>query len=322
MNVFKQSQNECEVSILILPESSMMCVASVLEPFRAANKVAGKKLYNWQLYSLTGKPVMLTCDLPLGVEQKFSEHLRGDLLIIVGGFNQQKHVPSSALNSIRKAASGFSAVAGVEAGSWVVARAGLLNGQEATTHWEDFEAFTHAFPEVGVKFDRFVIAGNRMTCGGASPAFDMFLELIRQRDGPAIAMEVASVFIYDETHSPFDEQPLVSLGRLAQKDRRLEPAVRLMEKWIEQPMPVAAIAKRIGVSSNTLETIFKRHVGMPPGRFYLNLRLKAANRLVLDTDLSFREVAVRSGFSSLSAFSRAYSQGFGRSARDARLGRE
>lgn len=315
MKIFSPTDKICTVSILVLPESSMMCVASVLEPLRAANRVSGNKLYDWQLTSLSGDPVTMTCEVPLAVDAKFNEHLRGDLLIIIGGFNQLKHAPTTELAKIRKAASGFTSVAGVEAGSWVVARTGLLNGFQATTHWEDFEAFADQFPEIEVKRDRFVVDGKCMTCGGASPAFDMLLELIRKRNGAAIAMEVASVFIYDEAHSRFDAQPLVSLGKIAQQDVRLEQAVRLMEQTIEQPLPVAAIAKRVGVSSNTLESVFKKHVGMTPGRFYLNLRLKAANRMVQDSNLSLREIAVRSGFNSLSAFSRAYGQSFGKSAR-------
>lgn len=318
MKLFSPTHKICTVSILVLSESSMMCVASVLEPLRAANRVSGKQLYDWQLTSLSGDPVTMTCEVPLAVDAKFNEHLRGDLLIIIGGFNQLKHAPTAELAKIRKAASGFSSVAGVEAGSWVVARTGLLNGFQATTHWEDFEAFADQFPEIEVKRDRFVVDGKCMTCGGASPAFDMLLDLIRKRNGAAIAMEVASVFIYDEAHSSFDAQPLVSLGKIAQQDVRLEQAVRLMEQTIEQPLPVAAIAKRVGVSSNTLESVFKKHVGMTPGRFYLNLRLKAANRMVQDSNLSLREIAVRSGFNSLSAFSRAYGQCFGKSAREVR----
>ena len=306
------------ICILVLPQSSLMCVASVLEPLRAANRVTGKSLYSWELASLSGEPVELTCGVPLSIEEKFSANMQGDMLVVVGGFNQQRHVSSAALAIVRKAASSFNTIAGVEAGTWVLARAGLLDGYTATTHWEDFEAFTDAFPEVDVRLDRYVLNHNRLTCGGASPAFDMFLDFIGRQNGQAIAMEAASVFIYDEAHSQFEKQPLVSLGRIARKERRLEQAVRLMEKWIEQPLPVAAIARRISISPSTLEAMFKRHVGMTPGRFYLNLRLKAANRMVLNSDLSMREIAVRSGFSSLSAFSRAYVKGFGKTARAAR----
>ena len=320
MSIFSPSDQVLSVTILVLEESAMMCVASVLEPLRAANRVKGEQLYDWSLASLTGEAVMLTCGVPFPVDGRFDPNFRGDLLIVVGGFNQQRHVKSGDLATIRSAASGFKALAAVEAGSWVLARAGLLDGFEATTHWEDFEAFSANFPDVLLKHDRYVVDENRMTCGGASPAFDMLMDLVRRRNGGAMAMEVASVFVYDEAHSQSDAQPLVSLGRAGLKDSRLQAAVRLMEKWIEQPLPVAAIARRVGVSSNTLEAIFKRHVDMTPGRFYLNLRLKSANRMVLDTDLSLREIAVRSGFSSLSAFSRAFRNSFGKSARDVRLG--
>ena len=298
------------VSILVLPESSMMCVASVVEPLRAANRVIGRDFYQWRFMSTGGQPVNTTCGLPCAVDAKFDQRISGDLLVVIGGFNQSTHVDPITLSTIRSAASAFHRVAGIEAGSWVLARAGLLNGCAATTHWEDFESFMTAFPEIDVKMDRYVIHNNRMTCGGASPAFDMFLDLVREQNGNAVAMEVASVFIYEEAHASFEAQPLVSLGKVAQREPRLEKAVRLMEKWIEQPLPVAAISRRIGVSSATLETIFKRHTGLTPGRFYLNLRLKTANRLVLDSSLSMREIAVRSGFNSLSAFSRAYANAF------------
>ena len=135
-----------------------------------------------------------------------------------------------------KSASSFATIAGVEAGTWVLARAGLLNGYQATTHWEDFEAFASRFPDVELKQDRFVTDRNRLTCGGASPAFDMTLAYIRQCHGNTIAAEIASVFIYEQARSQYDAQPVFSLGRLDIRDRRLEQAVRLMESSVEKPV--------------------------------------------------------------------------------------
>ncbi len=312
------AQKPLSVQVLVLPESSMMCVASVLEPMRAANRVSGKTLYHWTLTSLTGEAVNMTCAVPLIVNAGFDGNSRGDFLVIIAGFNQHRHVSSYNLARIRNAASGFGRVAGVEAGTWILARAGLLNGRQATTHWEDFEAFANANPEIDVRLDRHITDGKYVTCGGAAPAFDMMLGLIRDQHGPAIAMEVASVFIHDDAHVQSEGQPLIALGKVASREPRLRKAVRCMEEAVEQPLPIGLIAERIGVSTNTLEAMFKRHTGMTPGKFYLNLRLKAANRLILDSSLSFQEIAVRSGFNSLSAFSRAYSREFGRSASKAR----
>ena len=69
------------------------------------------------------------------------------------------------------------------------------------------------------------------------------------------------------------------------------------------------------MSPKTLEVIFKKHLGIAPGKFFLNLRLKSADRLVVNSDLEMSEIAVRTGFASLSAFSRAYRKEFGVAAR-------
>ena len=174
-------------------------------------------------------------------------------------------------------------VGGIEAGTWLVGRAGLLEGRAATTHWEDMEDFAAAFPGADVRPDRYVIDGPVFTTGGASPTFDLMLHLVRSRLGMAVALDVASVFIYDQARAATDAQPLVSLGRLDGYDPRLAQAIRLMEAHVDQPLTIAAIAKRAGVTARTLERIFRKSIGETPGAYYLRLRLNAARRLVVDT---------------------------------------
>ena len=94
-------------------------------------------------------------------------------------------------------------------------RAGLLEGRAATTHWEDMEDFVAAFPGVDVRPDRYVIDGPVFTSGGAAPTFDLMLHLVRSRLGMAVALDVASVFIYDQSREATDAQPLVSLSTFA-----------------------------------------------------------------------------------------------------------
>jgi transcriptional regulator GlxA family with amidase domain len=138
------------------------------------------------------------------------------------------------------------------------------------------------------------------------------LHLVRSRLGMAVALDVASVFIYDQARAATDAQPLVSLGRLDGYDPRLAQAIRLMEAHVDQPLTVAAIARRAGITPRTLELIFGRSIGETPGAYYLRLRLNAARRLVLDTGVPMTEIAARTGFSSAAAFSRAFSQAFGK----------
>ncbi|MGD1877781.1 MAG: GlxA family transcriptional regulator [Kiloniellaceae bacterium] len=298
------------VTLLLLPDSSMMSLASTLDPMRAANRLARRPLFSWRIVTPDGAPATLTCGVPVPAAGRLSRDLEGDALIVVAGFNQERHVAGPALALLRAAARRFRAVGGVEAGSWLLARAGLLDGRSATTHWEDLEDFAARFPEVNLLPDRFVIDGRIFTTGGASPSFDLMLHLIRSRFGYPLALEVASVFVYDEAHAATDAQPLVSLGRLPGHEPRVAAAIRLMEQRLDSPLTTAAIAKRLEVSVRTLELLFKQALGTGPGTYYLRLRLQAARRLLLDTRLSMQVVAVRCGFGSHSAFSRIFRQHF------------
>ncbi len=93
------------------------------------------------------------------------------------------------------------------------------------------------------------------------------------------------MFIYDQSRAPGEPQPLVSLGRIDERDPRLAAAIRLMESHVDAPLTIAAIAKRVRVSQRTLEQEFGRLIGEPPGRYYLNLRLALARKMVSDTSL-------------------------------------
>ena len=188
---------------------------------------------------------------------------------------------------------------------------GCSKAARATTHWEDMEDFAAAFPGADVRPDRYVIDGPVFTTGGASPTFDLMLHLVRSRLGMAVALDVASVFIYDQARAATDAQPLVSLGRLEGYDPRLAQAIRLMETHIDQPLTVSAIARRAGVTARALEIIFRKSIGETPGAYYLRLRLNAARRLVVDTQVRMAEVAARTGFASAASFSRAFSRAFG-----------
>ncbi|MDH3859800.1 MAG: AraC family transcriptional regulator, partial [Gammaproteobacteria bacterium] len=183
MNIFTSSDEKLCITLLVLPDSSMMSLASALDTMRAANRIAGRVLFDWQIATLNGKTARLTCDLLIEPDVALNADSSGDVLIVIASFNQQHHAGPAHLKLIKRVARNFSAVGGIEAGSWILARAGLLQNLSATTHWEDLEDFTTHFPGVDLKPDRFVIDGKVFTTGGASPTFDFMLYLIRIRYG-------------------------------------------------------------------------------------------------------------------------------------------
>lgn len=316
--LFAPSRETLDGDILVLPGVSLLSLASTLDPLRGANRVAGRTLYRWRLLSPDGAPVATSSGLSLPVEGRFDPDQVHGVLILVAAFDALRHSTPDLLARLRRAARRGAAVGGVEAGAWTLALAGLLSGRRATTHWEDLEAFAARFPEVDVRPDRFVLDGPRFTTGGASPALDMMLALIGARQGPALALDVASLFIYDPSRAAEDPQPSVSLGRLDRLEPRVAAAIRLMEAHVEAPLSIDAIARRVNVGRRTLETAFRRAVGLSPQAYFAAIRLNAGRRLVLESANSVAEIAPMTGFASASAFARAFRARFGLSPREAR----
>ena len=306
MTIFSANDQGLRVCLLLLPESSMMSLASALDTMRAANRIASRDLFEWQIVTLDGKPASLTCGIPVAPKQCLAEAAEADVLMVIAGFNQQKHVDSQQLKLIKQLSRKYLLVGGIESGSWVLARCGLLDGKAATTHWEDQEEFALQFPRIDLRADRFVIDGSVFTTGGASPTFDFMLYLIRTRYGYPLALEVSSAFIYDGVHSATDTQPLISLGMLENNEPRVARAIQIMEQHIDEPISMLQVAQQMNLSKRMLEYLFVQTLSLSPGAYYRRLRLQTARRMVVDTRLRLQEIAIRTGFNSLSAFSRMF----------------
>ncbi|MGH7005977.1 MAG: AraC family transcriptional regulator, partial [Alphaproteobacteria bacterium] len=155
--LFLPNLKTLDVTVLVFSGASLMCVASTIDPMRAANRVSGSTLFTWRIVSLDGQPTMTTCGLPIAVSGSFDTFKKGDMLLVIGGFGTSDIARTTFTANLRHAAHNYRMIGGIEAGSWLLGRAGLLSGRRATTHWEDMEEFTAAFPEADIRPDRYVI---------------------------------------------------------------------------------------------------------------------------------------------------------------------
>ena len=306
-DIFRRSDAPLEVAALVLPRASILEVASVLDPMRNANRHLGRKGFRWRVVSPSGAPVPLTCGIELPALGPLAAAEGADVLIVIAGYNQSELATRPLISGLRRMAGRFRAVGAVDAGPWVLARAGLLDGHRATVHWEDLEDFAQAHPAIDVVPDRFVISRNRFTAGGASPAADLMLHLIGARGGAALAGQVTASFLYEAQDARPQRPGMLPPGR----DPRVAAALARMSAHLEEVLPLEAIARAEGLSLRRLEQLFRAGLGQGPGGAYLELRLQAARRMVIDTRHDMREVALRCGFADPTSFSRAFRRRFG-----------
>lgn len=307
--IFAPSRDPLSIALLVLPHASILAVASTLDPMRAANRHLGQEAYRWRVVSPDGRPVPLTCGIELPSSGPLAAAEGADALILIVGYRQAEVASRPFLRELRRMAPRFRLIAGIDAGPWVMARAGLLMGRRATVHWEDLEDFAAAHPDVETLPDRFVIDANRATAGGAAPALDLMLHLIRSRHGAPLARQVAASFL--TTARDGHEPQIAPRARPTRLDPRVEQAIARMEARVDAPEPVSHTAREVGLSPRHMENLFRQALGLTPAAYALSLRLQAARRLITDTRHPLSEIALRTGFSSPATLSRAFRKRFG-----------
>jgi transcriptional regulator GlxA family with amidase domain len=307
--IFQPASAPLTIALFILPQASILEVASALDPLRSANRHLGHEAYRWRVVTPDGAPAPLTCGIELPSSGPLAAALGAEALVVVAGYRLAEVATRPLIRDLRRIASRFQLVGGIDAAPWVLARAGLLDGYRATVHWEDLEDLAAAHPEVEVIPYRFVIDRNRVTISGAAPAADFMLHLIRTRHGAALARQVAASFL--TRARPGDEPQIAAADPDPALDPRVAAALARMEARIDSPETAAATARAVGLSPRRLEVLFRQALGTTPGAHALGLRLQAARRMLTDTRHPLAEVALRTGFSGPATLSRAFRASFG-----------
>ncbi|OZA11119.1 MAG: AraC family transcriptional regulator [Rhodobacterales bacterium 17-64-5] len=307
--IFAPATGPLTIALFVLPQASILEVASALDPLRNANRQLGDEAFRWRVVSPDGGPVPLTCGISLPATGRLSDATGADALIVIAGYRLAEVATRPLIRDLRQIAPRFALVGGIDAGPWVMARAGLLDGHKATVHWEDLEDLAAAHPDIDVVPDRYVIDRNRATIGGAAAASDFMLHLIRARHGAALARQVAASFL--TRARPGHEPQVAPPGPDPVLDARVAAALARMEARIDQPERAAATARAVGLSPRRLESLFREAIGTTPAAHALGLRLAAARRMLTDTRHPLAEVALRTGFSSPATLSRAFRSRFG-----------
>ena len=304
--LFTPATGPLTIALFVLPQASILEVASALDPLRNANRHLGHEAYRWRVVTPDGTPAPLTCGIELPSSGPLSHAAGADALIVIAGYRLAEVATRPLIRDLRRIAPRFQLVGGIDAAPWVLARAGLLDGHRATVHWEDLEDFAAAHPDIDVVPDRFVIDRNRATIAGAAPAADFMLHLIAARHGAALARQVANSFL---TTAHAGHAPQIAADTTL--DPRVAKAIARMEARIDAPETMANLATSLHLSPRRMEALFRQALGLTPGAYALSLRLAAARRLLTDTNHPLSEVALRTGFTSPATLSRAFCNAFG-----------
>jgi len=243
-----------------------------------------------------------------------------DTLIVAGGTGTRAAEDDERLvDWLREAARRSRRVTSVCTGAFLLAKAGLLDGRRATTHWASCADLAARYPAVTVEPDPiFVRDGNVATSAGVTAGMDLALALVEEDLGRQTALDAARWLVL------FLQRP----GGQAQFSAQLaaqtadRAPLRELQGWIpdhlDQDLTVPALARRALMSDRNFARAFRRETGLTPGAYVEAARIERA-RIALETsDLPVEEVARRAGFGTVETMRRAFRRQVGVSPADYR----
>jgi transcriptional regulator GlxA family with amidase domain len=231
-----------------------------------------------------------------------------DTLIVAGGSGARRAEEDPWLVGwIAEAATRSRRVASVCTGAFLLAKAGLLDGRRATTHWANCADLAARFPAVQVEPDPiFVRDGHVATSAGVTAGMDLALALVEEDLGRDVALEAARHLVV------FLQRP----GGQAQFSAQLaaqtadRAPLRELQAWIpdnlDEDLSVPALARRACMSDRNFARAFRRETGRTPGAYVEAARVERA-RIALETgDLPVEAIARQVGFGTVETLRRAF----------------
>ena len=304
------------IVLVAFPDVQILDITGPGEVFSLADRAAGDAgEYSLQLVAPEAGEIAASNGLRLVADRTLDE-CRGpiDTLIVAGGLGAQAAARDHRLTDwLRLAARRSRRVTSVCTGAFLLARAGLLDGRRATTHWNACAALARHYPSIEVEPDPiFVRDGNVYTSAGVTAGIDLALALVEEDLGREAALTVARDLVLFIRRPGGQAQ--FSAGLAGQAASR--PGVRELQAWIadhlDDDLSVPALAERAFMSPRNFARVFAREVGVTPAAYVESLRLERA-RTLLETgdDLQLEEIALRCGFGTVETLRRVFGRRLG-----------
>ncbi|MGB0854250.1 MAG: GlxA family transcriptional regulator [Pikeienuella sp.] len=297
------------IGVLLINGFALMSYAALVEPFRAANLMAGKTLYEVANIPAVGDAAIASSGALIPATGKVGQG-RYDLIFVAAGGDPFAFEDRAVTGWLRRMARAGVSLGGVSGGPVILACAGLMAGRRMTVHWEHAARLTDMRPNLLVEQRLYVIDRDRLTCAGGAAPMDLTHALISQRHGPAFAAEVADWFHHTAVRPAADPQRAGLVARLGVSNRAVLDAVAAMESHTAEPLTLAQLAGFARLSPRQLTRQFHAAFGVTVMDYYRSIRLELAKRLLSTTVLSLTEIALTTGFATSSHFSRAFRDAF------------
>lgn len=262
-------------------------------------------IYSVEVVTISsGRSVIANCGLHITADTTFRE-VRGkiDTLLVAGGDAiEENEVSAHAVRWLKKISPRIRRVGSVCTGAMLLARAGLLDGRRATTHWNWCHTLIKRAPRARVESDPiFIRDENVYTSAGVTAGMDLALALVEEDHGSRLALQVArNLVLY--LRRPGGQSQFSAALSLQLTDRK---PLRELEAWVldnlHKPLAVPMLAQRVAMSPRNFARVFREEMKTTPAKFVERLRVEAARRRLEESQNSMEIIADECGFGNVNS---------------------
>ncbi len=308
------------IAIVALPNCHASGVHGVMDFFTVANYCArmpgvrSDPLFNCQVVTVDNGPVRGYSGAMV-MPTVCREEFHPDLIVV--GSSVEAAVSAQRLDStlapaiplhgwLRQAFADGAVLASVCTGSFVLAEAGLLADQVATTHWRAAPLFRSRYPDIRLEEEQLLVDNGRIICAGGAMAFvDLCLYLVERFASPSVALACSKMLVLDGRR--VEQTPYMAFySRKAHQDDAIRKAQAWLEQHYSEPVSIDDVAEVAGLGARTFKRRFKEATGETPIGYLQHLRIEAAKHQLESSRDQTARIIWSVGYEDASSFRRLF----------------
>ncbi|NEK58236.1 helix-turn-helix domain-containing protein [Geodermatophilus sabuli] len=247
---------------------------------------------------VTEQPGVVRTDTGISITVEHGlERLATSDIVAITAWELFSRVPTpQLLDAFRAAHANGALIVSQCTGAFVLAAAGLLDGQRATTHWKYAGELAARYPAVHVDpMVLYVDNGQIITGAGTAAGVDTLLHVVRREWGAAAANALAREMVVPP-HRDGGQAQFIDAPVPACEDDLLGAVLEWASAHLAEDISVDALARRALMSPRSFARRFKATTGTTPHAWLLGQRLSAAEALLENSDAPVEEIARLVGF--------------------------
>ncbi|MFP3834521.1 GlxA family transcriptional regulator [Chryseobacterium sp. SIMBA_028] len=294
------------IVLLVLPQVQLLDVAGPCDVFTSANRFLSEESsrsgYYVYLVSGTSEKILYSSSgIPLTCSHTIYDFdFNIDTLLVAGtALTVLDEINPELYSYLRNMKEKVRRMGSVCVGAFVLAKAGLLNGKQVTTHWKYADALQKSYPELEVNINPFFIRDQQIyTSGGVSSGMDLALAVVEEDFGKPLAAEVARHLVLHLKRVGVQSQFGNALPDYETLSSFTKDIRDLLKDKLGLSINIEYMAEFMNMSVRNFSRVFLKESGMTPGRFLEKMRLDQAKNMLEYTDMSLDMIADKCGFGS------------------------